>query len=79
MATFHIDIGNGDVREIRADTESKALELAKTKGKDFPKVTHYTETDNGRILRDGKKFFVSDGYSTSDIKKLKKSKKVRSQ
>lgn len=73
MATFHIDIGNGDVREIRADTESKALELAKTKGKDFPKVTHYTETDNGRILlRDGKKFFVSDGYSTSDIEKIKK-------
>ena len=73
MATFHIDIGDGDVREIRADTEQKALDLAKTQGKDFPKVVYTTETDNGRVLlRDGKKYFVSDGFSSSEPEDIKK-------
>ena len=37
MATFHIDIGNGDVREIRLILKVRLWSLAKTKGKDFQK------------------------------------------
>lgn len=75
MATFHLDLGNGDVVEVRAKTEAEAQRLALENSQTLPRVLAYTETGNGRILiKNGKEYFVSEGYSTSDPEKIAKVK-----
>ena len=77
MATFHLDLGGGDVVEVRADTEAEAIEIAREKGPTLLRVVAYTEDDNGRILKDpkGREYFVSKGYSTSDPERIAEAKK----
>lgn len=70
MAKFHIGTPGGYDVEVRADTESEALEIARSQWQTLPRVIATTE-GNGRVLeRDGRRFFVSPEFSTSDPERV---------
>jgi hypothetical protein len=66
MAKFHIATPAGYEVEVGASSQQEAISIAKEKWQTLPRVIAKTG-DKGRVLeRDGKRFFVSPGFSTSD-------------
>lgn len=72
MAKFHIGTPGGFDVEITADSQAKALEIAKGEWQTLPRVIATTD-GKGRVLeRDGKQFFISPGFSTADPDRIAK-------
>ena len=70
MAKFHIGTPAGYDVEVTADSQDAALEIAKSKWQTLPRVIATTD-GKGRVLeRDGTRFFVSPGFSTTDPSRI---------
>lgn len=66
MGKFHIGTPAGYDVEVNAKDQSEALSIAKEKWQTLPRVL-MTDDKNGRVLeQNGKRFFVSPGFSTAD-------------